>query len=159
LIIKIIPDTLKTILVIKNWFSGLFELNLFIFNCIFNWISSHFYKCFDYYSYSMIRGTKGPGGHLLDCQILPLVETSRNLKALSLRGVSRYLLLLFKGKLEFKMGISDIKERETWTNKLDFVLALIGFSVGLGNIWRFPYLCYKNGGGKSVGKYFYKKKL
>ncbi|XP_051696666.2 orphan sodium- and chloride-dependent neurotransmitter transporter NTT5 isoform X1 [Oryctolagus cuniculus] len=38
-------------------------------------------------------------------------------------------------------------ERPSWANKMEYLLAQVGFSVGLGTIWRFPYLCFHNGGG------------
>ena len=39
------------------------------------------------------------------------------------------------------------QERSNFTSKLGFVLAAAGSAVGLGNIWRFPYLAAKYGGG------------
>ena len=37
---------------------------------------------------------------------------------------------------------------EDWGHKADFLLAVIGYAVDLSNVWRFPYLCYRNGGGE-----------
>uniref|UniRef100_A0A9J8A1Z8 Transporter n=1 Tax=Cyprinus carpio carpio TaxID=630221 RepID=A0A9J8A1Z8_CYPCA len=39
------------------------------------------------------------------------------------------------------------EERGYWGSKTEFILAVAGIVIGLGNVWRFPYLCYKNGGG------------
>uniref|UniRef100_A0A8D3A4J8 Transporter n=1 Tax=Scophthalmus maximus TaxID=52904 RepID=A0A8D3A4J8_SCOMX len=44
-------------------------------------------------------------------------------------------------------------DRGHWASKTEYILVLAGNVVGLGNVWRFPYLCYKNGGGAFLVPY------
>lgn len=56
--------------------------------------------------------------------------------------------LCFKDELSVEKGCSEqTNKRHNWTNKAEYFLSLIGFAVGLGNVWKFPYLAYRNGGG------------
>ncbi|XP_068605090.1 sodium- and chloride-dependent GABA transporter 3-like [Brachionichthys hirsutus] len=44
-------------------------------------------------------------------------------------------------------------DRGAWASKVEYFLVVGGYVVGLGNVWRFPYFCYKNGGGAFLVPY------
>jgi len=48
-----------------------------------------------------------------------------------------------------------MKERESFGSRLGFILVSAGCAIGLGNVWKFPYICAENGGGAFLLPYFF----
>lgn len=64
----------------------------------------------------------------------------------------------FQVREEKPIEVKDVKEekkkpqqdRDSWGKGIEFLLSCIAMSVGLGNIWRFPFIALENGGGAFV---------
>uniref|UniRef100_A0A336LFM3 CSON010460 protein n=1 Tax=Culicoides sonorensis TaxID=179676 RepID=A0A336LFM3_CULSO len=116
----------------------------------------------------VVTGNNNGGGNVGQTKLEPILKNGHEMAPLNSRARSdggqtvtivvspphRGSLSSFGGG-----GGSDDPDRAAWSGKMQFFLSIIGYSVGLGNIWRFPYLCQQNGGGKSFNITYKKEQL
>eukprot|EP00106_Octopus_bimaculoides_P004880 XP_014772322.1 PREDICTED: sodium-dependent neutral amino acid transporter B(0)AT3-like [Octopus bimaculoides] len=70
---------------------------------------------------------------------------SKNLSTEYENGVEQSLPL--NSTTSLATNAPEESSRGAWDNKIQYMFMVISYAVGLGNVWRFPYLCQKHGGG------------
>ena len=100
-------------------------------------------------------GTSNSNNGQLDCDVITEVPKSRNkTKSRDVNGANETLEIINNiqppGGAEGDDNSFYVAERGMWSGRWEFLFSSISFVIGLGNIWRFPYLCYRNGGGKLI---------
>jgi NSS family neurotransmitter:Na+ symporter len=63
-------------------------------------------------------------------------------------------IFICKNRILIISEADTIPKKEHWNSRFAFVMAAIGSAVGLGNVWRFPFVCYENGGGAFLIPFF-----
>ena len=63
------------------------------------------------------------------------------------------IFILYKNGKEYALEVDFMAQREQLASRLGFILLSAGCAIGLGNVWRFPYITGKYGGAVFLGVY------